>query len=149
MANYFRKRAFLFVHHYSGAERDVLSEAINEEAVRQKIKVKTVSVDKEAGSGDLAEDEPYNQHLDWARRGFPCTTYSRLRCRAQDGTPTPVRSKLHPYTGYRKTMFVNKLNVPWRNTSSQGYQHRQGGRGEQDTLHSFGTFQRLGGPTRE
>lgn len=47
MANYFRKRAFLFVHHYSGAERDVLSEAINEEAVRQKIKVKTVSVDKE------------------------------------------------------------------------------------------------------
>ena len=60
LAEYLNKRTFLFVHHYSGAEKDVLSEAIKEEAVRQNVKVKTVSVDREEGSGHLAEDEPYN-----------------------------------------------------------------------------------------
>lgn len=63
------RESFLFVYHYSGAEKDVLSEAIRGEATRQNIKVKTVSVDKEAGSGDLLEDEPYNQHLIVGLRG--------------------------------------------------------------------------------
>ena len=105
LTDYLNKRTFLFVHHYSGAEKDVLSEAIKREAAEQNIKVKTVSVDKEEGSGDLAEDEPYGQHLSWAQRGlidgyhagFPCTTFSRLRWRVQDGMPTPVRSKEEPY----------------------------------------------------
>lgn len=105
LAGYLNKRTFLFVHNYSGAEKDVLSEAIKEEAVRQNVRVKTVSVDREEGSGDLAEDEPYNSHLSWAQKGlidgyhagFPCTTFSRLRWRAQEGMPTPVRSKEEPY----------------------------------------------------
>ena len=105
LKDYLHKRTFLFVHHYSGAERDVLSEAIKGEASVQNIKVKTISVDKEAGSGDLAKDEPYGQHLGWAQKGlidgyhagFPCTTFSRLRWRVQDGMPTPVRSKEEPY----------------------------------------------------
>ena len=105
LEDYFKKRIFLFVHHFSGTERDVLSQAIEEEAVRQKVKVKTVGVDKEAGTGDLLQDNPYNLHLEWAKKGlidgyhagFPCTTFSRLLWRQAEGMPRPVRSKSHPY----------------------------------------------------
>ena len=60
------------------------------EALREGIRLKAISVQKANGTGDLAADEPYNTHLRWAKRGyyvdayhagFPCNTFSRLRFR--------------------------------------------------------------------
>ena len=102
---YMEGRTFLFIHHFSGGERDVLAEQIMRQADIEDVKVKVVSVDREAGSGDLLKDLPYKSHLRWAQRGlvdgyhagFPCSTFSRLRWRERQGYPGPVRSKLCPY----------------------------------------------------
>ena len=102
-AKYFTKRIFVFVHHFSG-KTDNLSKAIEEEARAQGVRVSTISVEKENGQ-NLAGREPYVHHLVSAKRGeidgyhsgFPCSTYSRLRFRAQEGLPKPLRTKGHPY----------------------------------------------------
>ena len=47
------------------------------------------------------DDEPYNTHLRWAKRGyidmyhsgFPCTTFSHLKFREMENIPGPVRTK--------------------------------------------------------
>ena len=69
------------------------------------MKIKCISVEKDAGTGDLLQDEPYSTHLDWARKGyidayhsgFPCTTFSKLRFRPMEGMPGPVRTMDEPY----------------------------------------------------
>ena len=102
---YMEGRIFLFIHHFSGGEQDVLTEQIQRQADIEDVKIKVVSVDREAGSGDLLRDFPYKTHLKWAQRGlvdgyhagFPCSTFSRLRWRERQGYPGPVRSKLFPY----------------------------------------------------
>jgi hypothetical protein len=104
LEDYYNKRVFVFVHHYAGPN-DPLSAAMRGEAARRGIKLKVVSVEKEAGTGNLLDPEPYNTHLRWAARGyidayhagFPCSTFSRLRHRAAEGLPGPVRSKEEPY----------------------------------------------------
>ena len=102
---YLEGRTFLFVHHYSGCEQDVLAQELTRAAEIEGVKLKVVSIDKEAGTGDLLLDSPYREHLQWAQNGwidgfhagFPCTTFSRLRWRISPGYPGPVRSKLCPY----------------------------------------------------
>jgi hypothetical protein len=104
---YYEKRVFVFVHHYAGAV-DPLTTAMRNEALKQGIRLKAISVEKENGSGDLPADEPYNTHLRWARRGyidayhagFPCATFSRLRFRRREGMPGPVRTKSEPHGRY-------------------------------------------------
>jgi len=104
LEDYYNKRVFVFVHHYAGPN-DPLSAAMRGEALRRGIKLKVVSVEKEAGTGNLLDPEPYTTHLRWATRGyidayhagFPCSTFSRLRHRAAEGLPGPVRSKEEPY----------------------------------------------------
>ena len=81
---YMEGRVFLFIHHFSGGERDVLTEQIQRQADIEDVKIKVVSVDREAGSGDLLRDFPYKTHLKWAQRGlvdgyhagFPCSTFA-------------------------------------------------------------------------
>ena len=102
---YMEGRVFLFIHHFSGGEQDVLTEQIQRQADIEDVKIKVVSVDREAGSGDLLRDFPYKTHLKWAQRGlvdgyhagFPCSTFSRLRWREKQRYPGPVGSKLFPY----------------------------------------------------
>ena len=102
-AKYFTKRIFVFVHHFAG-KTDNLSKALEEEARAQGLRVSTISVEKENGQ-NLASREPYVHHLVSAKRGdidgyhsgFPCNTYPRLRFRAQEGMPKPLRTKSHPY----------------------------------------------------
>ena len=92
------------MHHYAGPE-DPLSTAMRNEALAEGIRLKTISVEKESGTGDLMADEPYTTHLRWARRGyidayhagFPCSTFSRLRFRKSPNMPGPVRTKDEPY----------------------------------------------------
>ena len=77
------------------------------EAADRKVLLKTYSVEKDKGTGDLLKDEPYSTHLRWAKRGyidayhsgFPCATYSRLKFREAEGLPGPVRTKDEPYGG--------------------------------------------------
>ena len=95
---FYKNREFLFVHHFAGVN-DPLSKAMAKEAEAQGIQLRIVSVEKDAGSGDLLASEPYSTHLLWAKRGlidayhagFPCSTFSRLRFRES------VRSKDEPY----------------------------------------------------
>ena len=104
---YYRKMVFIFVHHYTGPQ-DPLTTAMRNEALRQGVRLKAISVEKSNGSGDLQEDEPYNTHLRWAKRGyidahhagFPCSTFSRLRFRRREGMPGPVRTRAEPYGRY-------------------------------------------------
>ena len=104
LEEFYNKRVFTFIHHFAGC-RDPLSKALKLEAIRQGIKIKVISVEKESGSGDLASTEPYTTHLRWARRGyvdgyhagFPCSTFSRLRHRVAANMPGPVRTKSEPY----------------------------------------------------
>ena len=101
---YLSCRVFVYIHHFAG-ENDPLGKAILEEAEYQSLKVKLVSVERDAGSGDLLLDEPFNTHLQWAQRGyvdgyhsgFPCGTYTRLRFREAEGMPKAVRAKKEPY----------------------------------------------------
>ena len=101
---FLQNREFLFVHHFAGPN-DPLSKAMADEAEAHGVKLKIVSVEKESGTGDLLATEPYSTHLLWAKRGlidvyhagFPCTTFSRLRHRAAENLPGPVRSKSEPY----------------------------------------------------
>ena len=101
---YLAGRKFRFIHHFSG-KKDVLGEAMASAAQVHGIQLEVISVDKEAGSGNLMESEPYDSHLEWARQGkvdgyhagWPCTTYSRLRWRSCVGMPGPVRSRKFPY----------------------------------------------------
>ena len=84
---------------------DPLSKAMEREAEKEGIALKVVSVEKDSGTGDLLAAEPYSTHMLWAKRGlidayhagFPCSTFSRLRFRAADGLPGPVRTKEEPY----------------------------------------------------
>ena len=69
LEDYYNKRVFVFVHHYAGPN-DPLSAAMRGEAARRGIKLKVVSVEKEAGTGNLLDPEPYNTHLRWAARGY-------------------------------------------------------------------------------
>ena len=67
--------------------------------------LKTFSVEKDKGTGDLLQDEPYATHLRWAKRGyidayhsgFPCATFSRLKFRKAENLLGPVRTKEDPY----------------------------------------------------
>ena len=101
---YFERRTFTFLHHFSG-KRDYLSEAITEEANNRGIKVNTCSCDKVGTGDDLAATFPFGHHVVSAGRGevdgyhsgFPCHTYSRLLWRQAAGMPGPVRSKDEPY----------------------------------------------------
>ena len=102
--DYFRRRTFIFVHHFAGPE-DPLTEAMLVEASKRKVLLKTISVEKDKGTGDLLKDEPYGTHLRWAKRGyidafhsgFPCATFSRLKFREVEGLPGPIRTKEEPY----------------------------------------------------
>ena len=104
LEDYYNKRVFVFVHHFAGPN-DPLSAAMRGEALRRGIKLKVISVEKESGTGDLLDAEPYTTHLRWATRGyidafhagFPCSTFSKLRHRPVAGLPGPVRSKQEPY----------------------------------------------------
>ena len=103
---YLANRKFRFIHHFSG-KKDVLGLAMTSAAQVHGLQVEVLSVDKEAGTGNLMEAEPFDKHLEWARQGkvdgyhagWPCTTYSRLRWRESVGMPGPVRSRKFPY-GY-------------------------------------------------
>ena len=107
LEEYYEKRVFVFIHHFAGPV-DPLTTAMRNEALKQGVRLKAISVEKENGSGDLLADEPYNTHLRWARRGyvdafhagFPCSTFSRLRFRQREGMPGPVRTKSEPYGRY-------------------------------------------------
>ena len=104
LEDYLAERKFLFVHHFAGPN-DPLSAAMEDEAAIRGIKLKVVSVELMAGTGDLTADEPYKTHLSWAKAGridayhsgFPCSTFSRLRLRPSPGMPGPLRSKAEPY----------------------------------------------------
>ena len=75
------------------------------EASKRKVLLKTFSIEKDKGTGDLLKDEPYGTHLRWAKRGyidayhsgFPCATFSRLKFREVEGLPGPIRTKEEPY----------------------------------------------------
>ena len=81
------------------------------EAADRKVLLKTYSVEKDKGTGDLLKDEPYSTHLRWAKRGyidayhsgFPCATYSRLKFREAEGLQGPVRTKDEPDEPYGKS----------------------------------------------
>ena len=102
---YLEKRTFLFLHHFSGCDGDVLATELLRQAEIEDVKLKVISIDREAGTGDLLQDHPYQEHLRWAQEGrvdgyhagFPCTSFSRPRWRPCPGYPGPVRSKLCPY----------------------------------------------------
>ena len=104
LEEYYGKRVFVFVHHYAGST-DPLTKAMKSAAVEQGIKLKAVSVERDSGTGDLLEDEPYNTHLRWAKNGnidayhagFPCNTFSVLRFRDGPNLPRPIRTKEEPY----------------------------------------------------
>ena len=104
LEEYLKCRVFIYIHHFAGTN-DPLGKAILEEADFQGLKVKLVSVERDAGSGDLLLDEPFNTHLQWAQKGyvdgyhsgFPCGTYTRLRFREVEGLPKAVRTKKEPY----------------------------------------------------
>ena len=104
LEEYYQKRVFIFIHHFAGPA-DPLTTAMRNESLKQGIRLKAYSVEKESGTGDLLADEPYNTHLRWAKRGyvdafhagFPCSTFSRLRFRRREGLPGPVRTKFEPY----------------------------------------------------
>ena len=104
LEDYFRRRTFISVHHFAGPD-DPLTEAMLIEAPKKKVLLKTFSVEKDKGTGDLLKDEPYSTHLRWAKRGyidayhsgFPCATFSRLKFREVEGLPGPVRTKSEPY----------------------------------------------------
>jgi len=104
LEDYFRRRTFIFVHHFAGPD-DPLTEAMLIEASKRKVLLKTFSIEKDKGTGDLLMDEPYGTHLRWAKRGyidafhsgFPCATFSRLKFREVEGLPGPVRTKSEPY----------------------------------------------------
>ena len=97
-------RKFLFIHHFSGAS-DRLPNAVASLAKARDLQVEVISVDRDSGGEDLTADEPYGEHLQWARSGlvdgyhsgFPCTTFSRVRWRKADHLPGPVRSKAYPH----------------------------------------------------
>lgn len=92
------------MHHFAGPD-DPLTRAMLCEAADRKILLKTISIEKDRGTGDLLLDEPYSTHLRWARRGyidafhsgFPCATYSRLKFREAQGMPGPLRTRTEPY----------------------------------------------------
>ena len=67
--DYFRRRTCIFVHHCAGAE-DPLTDAMLMEAAKQKVLLKTFSIEKNKGTGDLLQDEPYATHLRCAKRGY-------------------------------------------------------------------------------
>lgn len=101
---YFQKRVFVFLHHFSG-KKDNLSEAIQVEAAERGVRVNTSSCDKVGTGEDLSATYPFGHHVISAERGdidgyhsgFPCHTYSRLLWRQAAGMPGPVRSKDRPY----------------------------------------------------
>ena len=101
---YLSNRKFLFIHHYAG-KKDVLGEAMKAAAQVHGIALEVVSVDREGGTGNLMESEPFDSLLNLAKEGkvdgfhagWPCSTYSRLRWREAVGLPGPVRSRKFPY----------------------------------------------------
>eukprot|EP00435_Cladocopium_sp_Y103_P027802 s143_g6.t2 len=104
LEEYFKKREFVFVHHYAGAN-DPLTAAVKEDAAAKGIRMKCIGVEKATGTGNLLADEPYATHMRWAERGyidafhagFPCSTFSKLRFREAEGLPGPVRTMQEPY----------------------------------------------------
>ena len=102
LEEYMRGRTFVFLHHFSGPE-DRLSMAIQREAERRGVKVKTISTDRLQG-GDLLAPQPFEEHLNMAKQGqidgyhagWPCSTFSRLRWRSAPNLPGPVRARWAP-----------------------------------------------------
>ena len=89
---YMAERKFVFLHHFSGKE-DVLGNAMKKAALANKINLEVIGVDKENNAGDLMAAEPYESDYKMAVNGdagWPCTTYSRLRWRSQEGMLGPV-----------------------------------------------------------
>ena len=88
LEEYTARRTFIFVHHFAGPD-DPLSKAMVREARARNVRLRVISVEKTAGSGDLLQDQPYTDHLTWGaashidgyHEGFPCSTFSRLRHR--------------------------------------------------------------------
>lgn len=100
-AHYRAERVLRFVHLFSGP-RDVLKEALEAEAKKEGLKVAVESYDKMDTKGhDLAADHPFLDLVDTAEEidgyhsGFPCGSFSAVRCR--EGGPPPVRSREWPY----------------------------------------------------
>ena len=97
-----RERTFRFVHLFSGP-KDILKEAILEEAGKEGLKVEVESYDKEGpNKDDLGADKPYvdlvasADSIDGFHSGFPCSSFSRVRHR-EGGGPPPVRDRASPY----------------------------------------------------
>lgn len=59
---------------------------MSNEALKQGLRLKAFSVEKETGAVDLLADEPYNTHLRWAKRGYidSYTTLASLALPSQD-----------------------------------------------------------------
>ena len=102
--DYLKTRVFRFLHYFAGPN-DPLAEALQAASIEEDIRVDIHSVEKQSGTGDLLEDQPYTADLDQAKKGlwdgfhagFPCGTFTRLRFRAMAGMPGPVRTKSEPY----------------------------------------------------
>ena len=101
-SQYKRERTFRFVHLFSGT-KDILKEAILEEAGKEGLKVEVESYDKEGpNKDDLGADKPYvdlvasADTIDGFHSGFPCSSFSRVRHR-EGGGPPPVRDRASPY----------------------------------------------------
>ena len=92
-----------FLHLFSGPQ-DLLGEAIKAAAEAEGVRVEVEAYDLATGH-DLAEAGLQRQIADKARKGgyhaahagFPCTTFTRLRWRAEKGLPGPVRSRQFIY----------------------------------------------------
>ena len=64
LEEYTARRTFIFVHHFAGPD-DPLSKAMVREARARNVRLRVISVEKTAGSGDLLQDQPYTDHLTW------------------------------------------------------------------------------------
>jgi hypothetical protein len=100
-AQYKSERIFKFVHLFSGP-KDVLKEALEQEAKKEGVRIEVASYDKLGANGhDLAADEPFlsivgdSDNIDGYHSGYPCGSFSMVR--SKEGGPPPVRSREWPY----------------------------------------------------
>ena len=95
--------ALCFLHLFCGP-RDKLGEALVAEAAEAGLEVKVEAYDLCKGH-DLTDPNLVREILEKAKAGkyqgahsgFPCTTFTRLRWRPEEGQPGPVRSRQHIY----------------------------------------------------
>ena len=95
--------ALCFLHLFCGP-RDKLGEAVVAEAARAGLEVTVEAYDLCKGH-DLTDPNLVREILEKAKAGkyqgahsgFPCTTFTRLRWRPEEGQPGPVRSRQHIY----------------------------------------------------